>query len=29
MDRIAAADAGIVLNHLSNMKLKSGIAAGL
>jgi len=26
MDRIAAADAGIVLNHLSNMKLKSGIA---
>jgi cytosine/adenosine deaminase-related metal-dependent hydrolase len=26
MDRIAKADAGIVLNHLSNMKLKSGIA---
>jgi cytosine/adenosine deaminase-related metal-dependent hydrolase len=26
MERIAAADAGIVLNHLSNMKLKSGIA---
>jgi cytosine/adenosine deaminase-related metal-dependent hydrolase len=26
MDRLAAADAGIVLNHLSNMKLKSGIA---
>jgi 5-methylthioadenosine/S-adenosylhomocysteine deaminase len=26
MDRMAAADAGIVLNHLSNMKLKSGIA---
>ena len=26
MDRIAAADAGIVLNHLSNLKLKSGIA---
>ena len=26
IDRIAAADAGIVLNHLSNLKLKSGIA---
>jgi 5-methylthioadenosine/S-adenosylhomocysteine deaminase len=26
MDRMAQADAGIVLNHLSNMKLKSGIA---
>ncbi len=26
MDQMAAADAGIVLNHLSNMKLKSGIA---
>src|SRR5436190_19493384 len=26
MDRMAAADAGIVLNHLSNLKLKSGIA---
>ena len=26
MDRMAAAGAGIVLNHLSNMKLKSGIA---
>jgi 5-methylthioadenosine/S-adenosylhomocysteine deaminase len=26
MDKMAAADAGIVLNHLSNMKLKSGIA---
>jgi 5-methylthioadenosine/S-adenosylhomocysteine deaminase len=26
MDRMAEADAGIVLNHLSNMKLKSGIA---
>jgi 5-methylthioadenosine/S-adenosylhomocysteine deaminase len=26
MDRLAQADAGIVLNHLSNMKLKSGIA---
>ena len=26
MDRMAAADAGIVLNHLCNMKLKSGIA---
>ncbi len=26
MDRLAKADAGIVLNHLSNMKLKSGIA---
>ena len=26
MDRMAAADSGIVLNHLSNMKLKSGIA---
>ena len=26
MDRMAAADAGIVLNHMSNMKLKSGIA---
>jgi cytosine/adenosine deaminase-related metal-dependent hydrolase len=26
MERMAAADAGIVLNHLSNMKLKSGIA---
>jgi cytosine/adenosine deaminase-related metal-dependent hydrolase len=26
MDRMAAADAGIVLNHLSNMKLKSGVA---
>src|SRR5262249_41181168 len=26
MDRMAAADAGIVLNHASNMKLKSGIA---
>jgi 5-methylthioadenosine/S-adenosylhomocysteine deaminase len=26
MERLAAADAGIVLNHLSNMKLKSGIA---
>jgi cytosine/adenosine deaminase-related metal-dependent hydrolase len=26
MDRMAAADAGVVLNHLSNMKLKSGIA---
>ena len=26
MDRMAGADAGIVLNHLSNMKLKSGIA---
>ena len=25
-DRMAAADAGIVLNHLSNMKLKSGVA---
>ena len=25
-DRMAAADAGIVLNHLSNLKLKSGIA---
>jgi cytosine/adenosine deaminase-related metal-dependent hydrolase len=28
MERMAAADAGIVLNHLSNMKLKSGIAPG-
>jgi 5-methylthioadenosine/S-adenosylhomocysteine deaminase len=26
MDKMAKADAGIVLNHLSNMKLKSGIA---
>ncbi|MFL6795850.1 MAG: amidohydrolase family protein [Xanthobacteraceae bacterium] len=26
MERMAQADAGIVLNHLSNMKLKSGIA---
>ena len=26
MDRMAATDAGVVLNHLSNMKLKSGIA---
>lgn len=26
MDQMAAADAGIVLNHLSNMKLKSGVA---
>jgi 5-methylthioadenosine/S-adenosylhomocysteine deaminase len=26
MDRLAAVDAGIVLNHLSNFKLKSGIA---
>jgi cytosine/adenosine deaminase-related metal-dependent hydrolase len=26
MDRMASADAGIILNHLSNMKLKSGIA---
>ena len=26
MDRMTEADAGIVLNHLSNMKLKSGIA---
>jgi 5-methylthioadenosine/S-adenosylhomocysteine deaminase len=26
MDRMASADAGIVLNHLSNMKLKSGLA---
>lgn len=26
MDQMAQADAGIVLNHLSNMKLKSGIA---
>jgi cytosine/adenosine deaminase-related metal-dependent hydrolase len=26
MDRLAEADAGIVLNHLSNLKLKSGIA---
>jgi cytosine/adenosine deaminase-related metal-dependent hydrolase len=26
MTRLAEADAGIVLNHLSNMKLKSGIA---
>ena len=26
MERIAAADAGVILNHLSNMKLKSGIA---
>lgn len=26
MDRMAASDAGAVLNHLSNMKLKSGIA---
>src|SRR5712691_11887914 len=26
IDRMAAADAGIVLNHLSNLKLKSGIA---
>jgi 5-methylthioadenosine/S-adenosylhomocysteine deaminase len=26
IDRMAQADAGIVLNHLSNMKLKSGIA---
>jgi cytosine/adenosine deaminase-related metal-dependent hydrolase len=26
MDRMAAAGAGIVLNHLSNLKLKSGIA---
>lgn len=26
MERMAAADAGIVLNHLSNMKLKSGVA---
>jgi cytosine/adenosine deaminase-related metal-dependent hydrolase len=26
MERMAAADAGIVLNHLSNLKLKSGIA---
>jgi cytosine/adenosine deaminase-related metal-dependent hydrolase len=26
MERMAAADAGIVLNHLSNFKLKSGIA---
>ena len=25
-DRMAAAGAGIVLNHLSNLKLKSGIA---
>ena len=26
MDRMADADAGIVLNHLSNLKLKSGVA---
>jgi 5-methylthioadenosine/S-adenosylhomocysteine deaminase len=26
MERMAAADAGIVVNHLSNMKLKSGVA---
>jgi len=26
MDRLAEADCGLVLNHLSNMKLKSGIA---
>jgi 5-methylthioadenosine/S-adenosylhomocysteine deaminase len=26
MDRMAQADAGIVLNHLSNLKLKSGVA---
>ena len=26
MDRMAAADAGAVLNHMSNMKLKSGMA---
>ena len=26
MERMAAADAGIVLNHLSNFKLKSGVA---
>lgn len=26
MDRMAEADAGIVLNHLSNLKLKSGVA---
>ena len=26
MDRMAEADAGAVLNHLSNLKLKSGIA---
>jgi 5-methylthioadenosine/S-adenosylhomocysteine deaminase len=26
IDRLAAADAGIVLNHLSNFKLKSGVA---
>jgi 5-methylthioadenosine/S-adenosylhomocysteine deaminase len=26
MDRVAEADCGVVLNHLSNMKLKSGIA---
>jgi cytosine/adenosine deaminase-related metal-dependent hydrolase len=26
MERMAAADAGIVLNHLSNLKLKSGVA---
>jgi 5-methylthioadenosine/S-adenosylhomocysteine deaminase len=26
MERMAAADAGVILNHLSNMKLKSGIA---
>ncbi|MDX1486308.1 MAG: amidohydrolase family protein [Alphaproteobacteria bacterium] len=26
MERMAAADAGAVLNHLSNMKLKSGVA---
>ncbi|MGH6771645.1 MAG: amidohydrolase family protein [Xanthobacteraceae bacterium] len=26
MDRMADADAGIILNHLSNMKLKSGVA---
>ena len=26
MDRMAEADSGVVLNHLSNMKLKSGIA---
>jgi cytosine/adenosine deaminase-related metal-dependent hydrolase len=26
MDRLAEADAGVVLNHLSNLKLKSGVA---
>ncbi|MHA1108781.1 MAG: amidohydrolase family protein, partial [Alphaproteobacteria bacterium] len=26
MDRMAEADAGVVLNHLSNLKLKSGVA---